>query len=53
MNENKNNPKISEEKLEELNILKVVGVSIGEDETYYRVVTTDGETKFIKAEELQ
>jgi hypothetical protein len=53
MNENKNNPTIPEERLKELNILKVVQVIIGEEETLYRVITNDGEIKIINEEELQ
>lgn len=50
----KNHPKVSEKKLKELGILKVLQVSISDDkETEYRVVTTEGETKFVSASELE
>jgi type II secretory pathway component PulC len=53
LNENKNQPEVSEEKLKELGILKVISVVIGEDEeTKYRVITNEGETKFVSASEL-
>jgi type II secretory pathway component PulC len=53
LNENKNQPEIPKEKLEELGILKVLGVAISEDEeTKYRVITNEGETKFVLASEL-
>lgn len=52
-NENKNQPEIPKSKLEELGILKVLNVVIGEDEeTKYRVITNEGETKFVPASEL-
>ena len=52
-NENKNQPEVSKAKLEELGILKVISVVIGEDEeTKYRVITNEGETKFVLASEL-
>ena len=53
LNENKNQPEVSKSKLEELGILKVISVVIGEDkETQYRVITNEGETKFVPASEL-
>lgn len=53
LNENKNQPKISKKKLEDLGILKVLSVVISEDEeTKYRCVANEGETKFISASEL-
>ena len=53
LNENKNQPEIPKAKLEELGILKVISVVIGEDEeTKYRVITNEGETKFVLASEL-
>ena len=53
LNENTNQPEISKAKLEELGILKVISVVIGEDEeTKYRVITNEGETKFVPASEL-
>jgi len=53
LNENKNQPEIPKAKLEELGILKVLSVVIGEDkETQYRVITNEGETKFVPASEL-
>ncbi len=52
-NENKNQPEIPKSKLEELGILKVLNVVIGEDEeTKYRVITNEGETRFVPASEL-
>ena len=52
-NENKNQPEIPKSKLEELGILKVLGVVISEDEeTKYRCITNEGETKFVPASEL-
>ena len=52
-NENKNHPEISKSNLEKLGILKVLGVVISEDEeTKYRVITNEGETKFVPASEL-
>lgn len=53
LNENKNELEISKEKMKELGILKVLSVVISEDEeTRYRVITEEGETKFIPASEL-
>lgn len=53
LNENRNQLDIPKEKLEKMGILKVLSVSITEDEeTKYRVITEDGETKFIPASEL-
>lgn len=52
-NENKNQPEIPKAKLEKLGILKVLGVVISEDEeTKYRVITNEGETKFVPASKL-
>jgi hypothetical protein len=53
LNENKNQPKIPEEKLKELGILKVLNVVIGEDEeTKYNCVMEDGTIKTIPASSL-
>ena len=53
LNENKNQPEISKERLEKLGILKVISVVISEDEeARYRVITKEGETKFVSASEL-
>jgi len=53
LNENKNQPNLPKEKLEKLGILKVLGVVISEDEeTKYRVITNEGETKFVPVSEL-
>lgn len=53
LNENKNQIKVSKEKMEKLGILKVLGVVIGEDEeTKYRIINEEGEIKFIPASKL-
>jgi len=53
LNENKNQLDLPKEQLEKLGILKVLSVVISEDEeTKYRVITTEGETRFISASEL-
>jgi len=53
LNENKNQLEVSEERMKELKILKIISVVISDDgETLYRVVTEDGETKFIPASEI-
>lgn len=52
-NENKNQLEISQEKLKKLGILKVLQISVGEDETKYRVITNEGEIKFISASKLK
>ena len=49
LNENKNQPEIPKAKLEELGILKVLSVVIGEDETKYNCVMEDGTIKTVPA----
>ena len=53
LNEDRNKVDVSEKRLKELGILKVLSVIIDEDkETKYRVVTEDGEKELIPASEL-
>jgi len=52
-NENKNQLEVSEEKLKELGILRVLNVVISEDEeTKYNCVCEDGTIKTVSASEL-
>ncbi len=53
MNTNKNKPEVSEAKLKELGLLKVISVSIPEDgEEMYRCISEEGETVFVPASKL-
>lgn len=53
LNENRNEVNVSEKRLKELGILKVLSVAISEDEeTKYCVITEDGDKKLIPASEL-
>ncbi len=53
LNENRNKVNVSEKKLKELGILKVISAVISEDEeTKYRVIMESGESEFIPASKL-
>lgn len=50
MNVNKNRPDVSDKKLKELGLLKVISVSISDEgEEMYRCIDENGETKFVSA----
>jgi len=50
--QDRNQPDVSEKRLKELGILKVLKVSISDDGVSYLVLTEDGEKKFIPESEL-